>query len=138
HIHGFLTVNGRKMSKRDGTFIKAETYLRRLDPSYLRYYYASKLGPGEDDIDMNLQEFVTKVNADLVGKVVNLASRTARFVADTGLSATYPDDQGLFEQGAAAGSAIAAAYEACDYNKAMRLIMDLADRANAYVECAAP
>lgn len=137
-IHGFLTVDGRKMSKRDGTFVKAATFLHHLDPSYLRYYYASKLGPGEEDIDMNLQEFVNKVNADLVGKVVNLASRSARFAGDTGLSASYPSDDGLFQRGADAGAEIAAAYETGDYNKAMRLIMELADRANAYVETAAP
>ncbi len=138
HIHGFLTVDGRKMSKRDGTFIKAATYLNHLDPSFLRYFYASKLGPGIDDIDMNLQEFVNKVNSDLVGKVVNLASRTARFVQETGLSATYPEDGGLFQQGAAAEEDIAAAYETGDYNRAMRLVMELADRANAYVESTAP
>lgn len=138
HIHGFLTVNGRKMSKRDGTFIKAETYLKHLDPEFLRYYYASKLGPRLDDIDLNLEEFVTKVNADLVGKVVNLASRTAKFVQETGLSKSYPDDGGLFADAAAAADPIAAAYEACDFNRAMRLIMELADRANPYVEQAEP
>jgi methionyl-tRNA synthetase len=140
HIHGFLTVDGRKMSKRDGTFIKAETYLKHLDPSYLRYFYAAKLGPGEEDIDMRLQEeeFVSKVNSDLVNKVVNLASRSAKFAGATGLSKTYPDDGGLFAQGAAAGEEIAAAYENGDYNRAMRAVMELADRANAYVEAAAP
>jgi methionyl-tRNA synthetase len=134
HIHGFLTVNGEKMSKTRGTFVRASTYLEHLDPSYLRYYYASKLSGGVDDLDMNVDELVAKVNADLVGKVVNLASRTARFVESTGLAAVYPDDGGLFAQGAAAGDEIAAAYEACDYNKAMRLIMALADRANPYIE----
>jgi methionyl-tRNA synthetase len=138
HIHGFLNVNGRKMSKRDGTFVMAATYLKYLDPAYLRYYYASKLGPRLDDIDMNLDEFVSKINADLVGKVVNLASRTAKFAAPTGLSSQYPEDGGLFEQGARAGDEIAAAYEACDFNRAMRLVMELADRANPYVEAAAP
>lgn len=134
HIHGFLTVNGEKMSKSKGTFVRAATYLQHLDPSYLRYYYASKLTARVDDIDMNLSEFITKVNADLVGKVVNLASRTAKFVKDVGLSATYPDDGGLFQEAAAEGEAIAAAYEACDYNQAMRRILALADRANPYVE----
>ena len=87
HIHGFLTVNGEKMSKSKGTFIKASTYLEHLDPSYLRYYYASKLSAGVDDIDLNFEDFINKVNSDLVGKVVNIASRTARFVEKTGTSA---------------------------------------------------
>ncbi len=138
HIHGFLTVDGEKMSKSKGTFVKAETYLKHLDPSFLRYYYASKLGSRLDDIDMNLDEFAAKIDADLVGKVVNLASRCAKFVAETGLSATYPDDGGLFAYGAAQGDEIAAAYEQCDYNRAMRLILELADRANPFIETAAP
>ncbi|MDA1051108.1 MAG: methionine--tRNA ligase [Planctomycetota bacterium] len=138
HIHGFLTVNGEKMSKSTGTFVKAETYLKYLDPSYLRYYYAAKLGSRLDDIDMNLDEFAAKIDSDLVGKVVNLASRCAKFVAKTGLAAEYPDDDGLFEQAAKAGEGIAAAYEQCDYNRAMRLILELADRANPYIEAAAP
>ena len=138
HIHGFLTVDGRKMSKRDGTFVQAATYLKHLDPAYLRYYYAAKLGSRLDDLDLNLDEFVTKVNSDLVGKVVNLASRSAKFVADTGLSAEYPNDEGRFQRAADAGHAIAEAYEQCDYNRAMRLIMELADQANTYVEQAAP
>ena len=139
HIHGFLTVNGEKMSKSRGTFIQASTYLGcHLDPSYLRYYYASKLGTRLDDLDLNLEEFVNKINSDLVGKVVNLASRTARFVEDAGLSTVYPDDGGLFAEAAAQSEAIAAAYEACDYNGAMRIIMSLADKANQYVEQTAP
>ncbi|RIK83889.1 MAG: methionine--tRNA ligase [Planctomycetota bacterium] len=138
HIHGFLTVNGEKMSKSKGTFVRAATYLNHLDPSFLRYYYASKLTPRVDDLDMNLEEFVAKGNADLVGKVVNLASRCAGFVKTTGLSARYPDDGGLFAHAAAEGEAIAAAYEECDYNRAMRLIMALADRANPFVEENAP
>jgi methionyl-tRNA synthetase len=138
HIHGFLTVNGEKMSKSKGTFVKAETYLKHLDPSALRYFYASKLGSRLDDIDMNLEEFAAKVNADLVGKVVNLASRSAKFVQATGLTARYPDDGGLFEYAANCGDRIAEAYESCDYSKAMRLIMELADRANLFVENAAP
>jgi len=138
HIHGFLTVDGEKMSKSKGTFVRAATYLKHLNPAYLRYYYASKLGPGLDDLDLNREEFVSKINSDLVGKVVNLASRTAKFVQETGLSATYPDDGGLFAQAAAEGEAVAAAYEACDYNRAMRLVMAMADRANQYVDAAAP
>ncbi len=138
HVHGFLTVGGEKMSKSKGTFVLASTYLKHLDPAYLRYYFATKLGPRLDDLDLEPEEFVTKVNTDLVGKVVNLASRTAKFVEDTGLSASYPDDGGLFAYGAALGDEIAQAYENCDYNKAMRLVIELADRANPYVENAAP
>lgn len=138
HIHGFLTVGGEKMSKSKGTFVRAATYLKHLNPAYLRYYYASKLGSGVEDIDLNLDEFVTKVNADLVGKVINLASRTARFVEESGLAKTYPEDAGLFAGAAAEGDAIAAAYEACDYNRAMRQIMLLADKANQYVDANAP
>ncbi|WP_417391515.1 methionine--tRNA ligase [Gimesia sp.] len=134
HIHGFLTVDGEKMSKSKGTFVKASTYLNHLDPACLRYYYASKLGPRLDDLDLNLDEFIQKVNSDLVGKVVNLASRSAKFVANTGLSAAYPEDGGLFAHAASRSDAIAAAYEACDYNGAMREILALADRANKYVE----
>ncbi|MBX3433863.1 MAG: methionine--tRNA ligase [Pirellulales bacterium] len=133
-IHGFLTVDGEKMSKSKGTFVAARTYINRLDPSYLRYFYAAKLSSRVDDLDLSLDEFQAKVNTDLVGKVVNLASRTAKFVEKTGLSARYPDDGGLFEHAAALGEEIAAAYEACDYSRAMRLAMGLADRANPYVE----
>jgi methionyl-tRNA synthetase len=138
HIHGFLTVDGEKMSKSRGTFVLARTYLNHLDPSYLRYYYASKLTPRVDDLDLNREEFVSKVNSDLVGKVVNLASRTARFVEDTGLSSRYPDDGKLFAMAADVGDEIATAYEACDYNRAMRQIMQLADRANQYVDSREP
>ncbi len=137
-IHGFLTVSGEKMSKSKGTFILAATYLKHLNPAYLRYYYATKLGTRVDDFDFNPDEFVTKVNSDLVGKVVNLASRTARFVEETGLSPKYPDDGGLFAAAAAEGNSIADSYEACDYNRAMRQIMLLADKANQYVDAKAP
>jgi methionyl-tRNA synthetase len=138
HVHGFLTVNGEKMSKSKGTFVLASTYLEHLDPAYLRYFYAAKLGPGPADIDLALDELVAKVNSDLVGKVVNLASRSARFVRECGLSARYPDDGGLFTSGAAAGEEIAAAYEAADFARAMRGIMALADRANEYVDRVQP
>lgn len=138
HIHGFLTVNGEKMSKSKGTFVRATTYLKHLDPAALRYYYASKLTPKLDNIDMNLDEFKAKVDGDLVGKIVNLASRTARFVESTGLSAKYPDDGGLFAAVAAAGVDIADGYETCDYNRAVRTIMELADRANKFVADAEP
>ena len=133
-VHGFLTVNGEKMSKSKGTFVTASTYLEHLDPAHLRYFYASTLGPKVDDLDLNLEEFVAKVNSDLVGKVVNLASRTARFVKDSGLSASYPEDGGLFRDAAARGAEIAEAYEACDFARAMRSVMGLADRANEYID----
>ena len=138
HVHGFLLVNGKKMAKRDGTFIKAEVCAKHLPANFVRYYYASKLGPKEDDIDLNFEEFITKTNSDLVGKVVNLASRSAKFVQKIGLSAEYPDDGGLFKAAADAGDEIAKAYENCDYNKAVRLILELADRANPFVENAEP
>jgi methionyl-tRNA synthetase len=134
HVHGFLTVNGEKMSKSKGTFVLASTYLEHLDPAWLRYFYASKLGATPSDLDLNLEEFVQKVNSDLVGKVVNLASRSARFVQPTGLAAEYPADDGLFEAAAKAGDEIADAYRACDYARAMRVTMALADRANEYVD----
>jgi methionyl-tRNA synthetase len=126
------------MSKRDGTFVKAETALKHLDPAAFRYFYASKLGPRLDDLDLNKEEFVNKFNSDLVGKVVNLASRSARFVEKTGLAAKYPDDGGLFAVAAKAGDEIAEAYEQCDFAKAMRLIIELADRANPFIENNAP
>jgi methionyl-tRNA synthetase len=140
HVHGFLTVNGEKMSKRKGTFLLARTYLDHLSPEYLRYYYASKLSSRVDDLDLNLEEFAQKVNSDLVGKVVNLASRTSRFVKDRELPKVYPShrDNGLFEAAARAGEEIAEAYEARDTSRAMRTIMALADRANEFVEAAAP
>lgn len=138
HIHGFLTVDGEKMAKSKGTQVQAATYLKHLDPAFLRYFYASKLGPKLDDIDLNVTEFINKVNSDLVGKVVNLASRTARFVESSGLSVEYPHDGGLFAAAAAAGERIAQAYDELDYSRAMRLIMELADQANAFVENSAP
>lgn len=133
-VHGFLTVNGEKMSKSRGTFVLARTFLEHLDPAYLRYFYASKLGTRPDDLDLNLDELVQKVNSDLVGKVVNLASRSAKFVGEGTLSAEYPDDEGLFASAAEQGEEIARAYESCDYARAMRLVMSLADRANEYVD----
>ena len=134
HVHGFLTVDGEKMSKSKGTFVAARTYLDHLDPSYLRYFYASKLSSHVEDLDFAVDEFVAKVNTDLVNKVVNLASRTAKFVEAIGLSKEYPDDGGLFATAAAAGDEIREAYESCDYSRAMRLILALADRANPFVE----
>lgn len=138
HIHGFLNVDGKKMSKRDGTLVSAETYLKHADPSCLRYFYATKLTSRVEDLDLGIDEFTEKVNSDLVGKVVNLASRVGKFANKTGLSATYPDDGGLFAAAVAAGDEIAEAYESGEYAKAMRKIMELADAANPYVEHAKP
>ena len=138
HIHGFLNVNNKKMAKSKGTLISAETYLKHSKPEYLRYYYATKLTPRVEDLDLSLEEFTEKVNSDLVGKVVNLASRVGKFGHSTGLSPEYPDDGGLFDAAVAAGDEIAAAYEACDFGRAMRKIMELADAANPFVEHAKP
>jgi len=133
-IHGFLNVDNKKMSKRDGTFIQAATYLRHLDPAYLRYYYASKLTPRVEDLNLNFDDFICRVNSDLVGNIVNLASRTAKFAKKVGLAEEYPDDGGLFKQTVKDGEQIAAAYEAGDFAQAMRLIMAAGDRANKFVE----
>lgn len=138
-VHGMLNVNGEKMSKSKGTFVLARTWLDQgLDPAYLRYYLSSKQGPGPGDLDLSLDEIEKRVNAELVGKVVNLASRSAKFLAETGLAATYPDDDGLFSRGAAAAEAIAEAYDAFDFAKVTRTVLELADRANEYVDKAAP
>jgi methionyl-tRNA synthetase len=138
--HGFLTVDGQKMSKSRGTFIKARTYLDHLNPEYLRYYFAAKLGPGVDDIDLSLEDFQARVNADLVGKIVNIASRTASFIHKRfvgRLAATLPEPA-LFAEFAAAGESIAAAYDKRELGRAMREIMALADRANQYIDEQAP
>jgi methionyl-tRNA synthetase len=134
--HGFLTVNGLKMSKSRGTFIKARTYLDNLDPSHLRYYYAAKLGPTIEDIDLNLDDFVARVNADLVGKLVNIASRCAGFINkrfDGQLASALPDTE-LFDDIAAAADSIATHYEQREFSKAMRTVMSLADKANRYID----
>ncbi|MEX2494991.1 MAG: methionine--tRNA ligase [Woeseia sp.] len=134
--HGFLTVNGKKMSKSRGTFIKARTYLDHLDPSYLRYYYAAKLGPGMDDLDLNFDDFLARVNSDLVGKLVNIASRCAGFISKRfeGRLAGELDDPDLYAEFATVSEDIADHYEAREYGKAIRAIMGLADRANRYIE----
>ncbi|WP_426992181.1 methionine--tRNA ligase [Methylomonas sp. MED-D] len=134
--HGFLTVNGEKMSKSRGTFIKARTYLDHLNPEYLRYYFAAKLSAGVDDIDLNFDDFTLRVNADLVGKVVNIASRCAGFIAkrfENRLSAACAEPE-LFGQFVAAHQAIADLYESREFGKAMREIMALADKANQYID----
>jgi methionyl-tRNA synthetase len=134
--HGFLTVNGLKMSKSRGTFIKARTFVDNVDPSCLRYYYAAKLGPTIEDIDLNLDDFVARVNADLVGKLVNIASRCAGFIGKrfAGKLSGRLADPALFEEFAAASETIATRYESREYSKAMRLIMALADKANRYID----
>jgi methionyl-tRNA synthetase len=134
--HGFLTVNGEKMSKSRGTFIKARTYLEHLDPGYLRYYFAGKLGSGIEDLDLNLEDFVARVNADLVGKVVNIASRCAGFITrrfDGELSDVLPDPA-LLEDFVAAGDRIGEHFEGREFTKAMREVMALADQANQYID----
>lgn len=140
HVHGYLTVNGAKMSKSRGTFIRARTYLEHLNPEYLRYYYASKLGRGVEDLDLNLDDFIQKVNSDLVGKVVNIASRTAGFIhkGNQGmLSAELPNPE-LWEKFQQAAPSIAKAYESRDFARAMRETMALADAANAWIAEQAP
>ena len=136
YAHGFLTVNGVKMSKSRGTFILAETYLEHLDPEYIRYYFAAKLSSGVDDIDLNLDDFVQRVNADLIGKVVNIASRCAGFLRkkfDNTLSSDCAEPA-LVQSFIDAGDDIASLYEAREFNRAMRDIIALADRANQYID----
>ncbi|MCG7564709.1 methionine--tRNA ligase [Pseudoalteromonas sp. CnMc7-15] len=138
--HGFVTVNGAKMSKSKGTFIKARTYLEHLDPEYLRYYFAAKLGSGITDLDLNLEDFAQRVNSDLVGKVVNIASRCAGFITkkfDGTLSSDNVEAE-LIAEFAAARQSIADHYEAREYGRAVRLIMALADKANQYIDAQAP
>jgi len=136
YCHGFLTVDGQKMSKSRGTFIKARTYLEHLNAEYLRYYFAAKLGPGIDDIDLNLDDFTTRVNSDLVGKVVNIASRCAGFINKTfgGQLAVSVSDDSLSQQNVQAAQSISEAYENREFSRAMREIMAIADKANQYID----
>lgn len=136
YAHGFLTVDGTKMSKSRGTFIMASTYLEYLDPEYLRYYFAAKLSSGVDDIDLNLNDFVQRVNSDLVGKVVNIASRCAGFLRKKfdNRMASECSEQALLDEFISAGDNIAALYETRDFGRAMREIIALADRANQYID----
>ena len=136
HCHGFLTVNGEKMSKSKGTFINASSWSDHLNPEYLRYYYASKLSNGVDDLDLNIEDLVTKVNSDLVGKVVNIASRCTGFISkqfDNKLS-NQITDMSIFTEITSSSDKIAAHYENLEYGHAMRKIMALADRANQYID----
>lgn len=138
--HGFVTVNGAKMSKSRGTFIKARTYLEHLNPEYLRYYFASKLTSGIVDLDLNLEDFAQKVNADLVGKVVNIASRCASFISKkfNGTLSSNLAEPALFAEFIAQGNSIAASFEEREYARAIRDIMALADKANQYIDAKAP
>lgn len=134
--HGFLTVDGQKMSKSRGTFIKARTYLNELNPEYLRYYFAAKLGSGVTDLDLNLEDFRLRVNSDLVGKVVNIASRCAGFIKkkfNSTLSDTISEPE-LFTRFAKAAAPISDHYEKREFSKAIREIMALADLANQYID----
>jgi len=134
--HGFLTVNGQKMSKSRGTFIKARTYLDHLHPEYLRYYFAGKLGGGIDDLDLNLDDFLQRVNADLVGKVVNIASRCAGFITRKfeGRLGAELAEPGLYGKFVERAATIAGHFETREFAKAMREIMALADLANRYID----
>ena len=133
--HGFLTVDGTKMSKSRGTFINADTYLRHLNPEYLRYYLAAKLGPGIEDLDLNLEDFAQRVNSDLVGKLVNIASRCAGFIGKNfnGMLADAVDNEALIKEIQQASPAIADLFEQREYGKAVRQVMALADKANQYL-----
>lgn len=135
-VHGFLTINGLKMSKSRGTFITAKEYLAHLDPEYLRYYFAAKLNSQVEDIDLNFDDFMLRVNADLVGKFVNLASRCAGFISkkfNGELAAGLPEPK-LYEDFVTAGEGIAQHYQDLKYSYAVRDIMRLADHANQYID----
>jgi methionyl-tRNA synthetase len=133
--HGFLTVNGQKMSKSRGTFITAASYRKHLNPEYLRYYFAAKLNSSIEDIDLSLEDFTARVNSDLIGKYVNIASRAAGFITKRfGGKLVSVGDQALPQQLQEAAKSIAAQYEAREYGKALRDIMRLTDLANQYVD----
>ena len=136
HAHGFLTINGEKMSKSRGTFVTARHYLELLPAEYFRYFLAAKLGPGLEDIDMNFAEFATRINAELVGKLVNIASRCAGFIhrGHGGRLAPALPDPDLYREFVAAGEWIAASYESREFAAAVREVMALADRANLYID----
>ncbi|MGB0783927.1 MAG: methionine--tRNA ligase [Marinomonas sp.] len=140
NAHGYVTVDGEKMSKSRGTFIKARTYLKHLDPQYLRYYYAAKLNSRVDDIDLNLGDFLQRVNSDVVGKVVNIASRTASFINKKfdGQLATDVSEAEMIQSFVDAGDVIAEHFESREYGKAIREVMRLADVANEYIAVQAP
>jgi methionyl-tRNA synthetase len=140
HAHGFLTVNGKKMSKSRGTFINSKTYVKHLQPEYLRYYFASKLSDQIEDLDLNLEDFKAKVNSDLIGKVVNIASRSSGFITKKfdGFLSKDIADNALLQSFIDAGDSIADLYEKRLYAFAMKEIMRLADTANQYINDKAP
>ena len=142
HCHGFITINGKKMSKSRGTFITARRYLDHLLPEYLRYYFAARLTPGIDDIDLNLEDFTTRVNGDLVGKVVNIASRCEVFINrhydDEILTGEPVTKDTLYRTVVKAGEEIAGCYETRNYAEAMRTIMALADETNRFIDAEKP
>ena len=139
NAHGFVTVNGAKMSKSRGTFIKARTYLNHLNPTYLRYYFAAKLGSSVDDFDLNLEDFVQRVNSDLVNKLINIASRTANFIKKSGgVLSERCAEEAMVNDFINAGDHIAELYEKREFSRAMKEIMTLADRANEYIQAKAP
>ena len=133
-VHGFVTVNGTKMSKSRGTFINARTYLDHLNPEYLRYYYASKLTNTVEDIDLNLEDFIQKVNSDLVGKVVNIASRCSKFITnESGVLSSRIENEALWDQVTGVADSIANYYENREFGKAIREIMAQSDSVNEYI-----
>jgi methionyl-tRNA synthetase len=138
--HGFLTVDGAKMSKSRGTFITAESYLKEgLNPEWLRYYFAAKLNGTMEDIDLNLSDFVARVNSDLIGKYVNIASRCAGFLNkffDGEL--VFGDAKSKIDAAVTSGNSIAESYESRDYSRALREIMAIADRINGEIAIAEP
>lgn len=139
-VHGYVTVNGAKMSKSKGTFVKASTYLDHLDPECLRYYYAAKLNSRIDDLDLNLEDFTQRVNSDVVNKIVNLASRNAGFITkrfEGKLSDTFAEPA-LYQEFVDAADRIAELYETREFGRAIREITALADKANQYVDEKAP
>ncbi|SUZ80455.1 uncharacterized protein METZ01_LOCUS33309 [marine metagenome] len=134
--HGFLTINGKKMSKSRGTFIKARTYLDHLDPTYLRYYYAAKLGPSMEDIDLSFDDFILRVNSDLIGKLVNIASRCATFINknfDSKLASKH-DDPSLFQEFLNKSKTISKYFEHREFSKVIRETMKLSDMTNEYID----
>ena len=139
-VHGFLTLNGEKMSKSRGNFISAEDYIKTLDPDYLRYFFASKLSTGVDDIDLNLEDFKQKSNSDLVNKYANIASRSAKFINKNfnGRLSSHLDTPELYEEFTEAAKDIADLYEKLEFSKASREIMSLADKANQYIDSKQP
>jgi methionyl-tRNA synthetase len=140
YAHGFLTIDGQKMSKSRGTFIKAGTYLKHFDPDYLRYYFAAKLSSRIDDIDLNFTDFLQRVNSDLVGKFVNIASRCAGFINKqfNGQLSSTLENPALIDDIVQAGSEIATCYEAREYARAVRIIMECADKLNQYIDTNKP